>query len=98
MLFYYYIYFALALFTLYLLIRFLVIRKKDISIDFFITAQRSENNGFFEDAVVAYEEALTEAKKTRSHTMLKNKIIEKLKVLHTVIEYKNSFHYVRQDF
>jgi NurA-like 5'-3' nuclease len=81
-----------------ILIRFLIGRKKDISVDFFVIALRNENNGYFEEAVASYEKALTEATKSRFHTILKNKIIEKLKVLHTVIEYKNNLRFVRQGF
>ena len=76
----------------------IISRKKDISVDFFVIAQRSENDGYFEEAVASYEKALSEAKKSRFHAFLKNKIVEKLKVLHTVIEYKNNLRFVRQDF
>ena len=96
MLFYYYIYLCVALITLFILLRFLIARKKDVSVDFFVIAQKSENSGYFEEAIVTYEKALEEAKKRRYHTFLKNKIIEKLKTLHTVIEYNNNVLYVRQ--
>ena len=98
MLFYYYIYLLIFLSLLFILVRFLVSRKKDISVDFFVIAQRRENDGYFEEAVDSYEKALTEANKSKFHSFLKTKIIEKLKILHTVIEYKNNLRYVRQDF
>jgi hypothetical protein len=97
MLFYYYIYLLIALTGLFLLIKFLVARKKDIPVEFFVAALRNENNGCYEEAVVTYEKALTEAKKSRLHNMLKIKIIEKIKVLHTIIDYQNSIHYIRQE-
>jgi hypothetical protein len=97
MLFYYYIYLLIALTGLFLVIKFLVARKKDIPVEFFVTALRNENNGLYEEAVITYEKALTEANKSRWHNMLKIKIVEKIKVLHTVIEYQNSIRFVRQE-
>ena len=98
MLFYHYFFLLIALSFLFILIRFLIYKRKDISVDIFVIAQRSENNGYFEEAVITYEKALTEAKKRKFHNLLTNKIIEKLKVLRTVIEYKNNLNFVRQDF
>ena len=97
MLFYYYIYLLIALTGLFLLIKFLVARKKNIPVEFYFAALKNENNGFYEEAVINYEKALTEAKKkSRYHQLLKIKIIEKIKVLHTVIDYQNSARLVRQ--
>jgi hypothetical protein len=76
-----------------LLICFLVLRKKNIPVNLFVEALRNENNGYFEEAVITYETALNEVNKIRFHGTLKNKIIAKLKLLHTVIEYRNSQHY-----
>lgn len=97
MLFYYYIYLLIALTGLFLLIKILVSRKKDIPVEFFVAALKNENNGCYEEAVISYEKALAEAKKSRFHTLLKIKIIEKIKVLHTVIEYQNSTRFARQE-
>ena len=96
MLFYYYIYLLIALTGIFLLIKFLVARKKNIPVEFYFAALKNENNGFYEEAVINYEKALTEAKKSRYHQLLKVKIIEKIKVLHTVIDYQNSARLVRQ--
>ena len=96
MLFYYYIYLLIALTGIFLLIKFLVARKKNIPVEFYFAALKNENNGYYEEAVINYEKALTEAKKSRSHQLLKIKIIEKIKVLHTVIDYQNSARLVRQ--
>jgi len=97
MLFYYYIYLLIALTVLFLFIKLLVARKTDIPVEFFVTALRNENNGYYEEAVITYEKALTEAKKSRLHNLLKVKIIEKIKVLHTIIEYQNSIRYIRRE-
>lgn len=74
----------------------ILINKKTLPVRLFIEAQKNENNGRFEEAVTTYESALEEVKKVRFHRTLKNKIIDKLKVLHTTIEYKNSFQFTRQ--
>ena len=68
------------------LIRFFIQSKQDIPVELFIEALRNENNGDYEEAVTRYESALDKFKKIRSHGYLKNKISEKLKILHTVIE------------
>lgn len=56
-----------------------------------------ENSGRFEVAVINYEAALDEVKKIRFHRILKNRIIEKLKLLHAIIEYKNNLHFMKWD-
>ena len=72
--------------------------KKNVPGELFTEALRNENSGYFETAIMKYERALDEVKKNRfQDNSLKSKIIEKLKVLHTVIEYKNGFHFGRQD-
>ena len=64
----------------------------------FAEALQNENSGHFETAILTYERALNEARKTRfQDNSLKSKIIEKLKVLNTVMEYKNGFHLGKQD-
>jgi hypothetical protein len=86
----------LLLFSLLLVIivvvRYFFIRRENTSINLFINALKDENNGLFEEAVITYETALLEVNKIRVHTVLKNKIIEKLKTLPAFIEYKNNFH------
>ena len=77
------------------LLRYFLLRKRDIPVELFVEALRNENSGQFEEAVITYENALDAVKKSRVHSYLKNKIIEKLKVLHTIIEYKNSLHFIR---
>ena len=79
-----------------LLIGSILAKKKNLPVELFMEAQKNENNGHFEEAVVTYESALDEVKKFRFHGSLKNKIISKLKVLNTAIAYKNNLHFVRQ--
>jgi hypothetical protein len=76
------------------LVRWFVQQKKNMPDELFMEALRNENSGQFEKAIVTYERALDEVNKIRfQDSNLKSKIIEKLKVLHTVIEYENGFHY-----
>lgn len=77
-----------------LLIRSFIPRKKNTSVELFIEALRNENSGNFEAAITAYESALIEVKKNKFRDdNLKDKITEKLKVLHSIIEYKNNSHF-----
>jgi len=84
--------FMLTLIIVFLFRRFFL-NKKNVPDELFTEALRNENSGYFETAIVKYERALDEVKKTRfQDNSLKSKIVNKLKVLHTVIEYKNGFH------
>ena len=94
--FYYYFFLLLILSIIFLVFRSLFLRKRNISVELFVKGLSNENNGNFEEAVVNYECALQEVKKIRFHNNLKNKIIEKLKVLHTFIEYKNNMTIKRE--
>ena len=74
-----------------------MVRKKSIPVNLYTEALRNENSGHFEDALVSYENALKEVEKEKfMQGSLKKKIVGKLKVLHTIIEYNNSFHFIRQ--
>ena len=79
-----------------IVLRSLVFPKNNISVDLFNEALRNENNGLYEEALANYESALIEVNKTRFHSNFKNKIIEKLKVLHTLIEYNNGVRIMRK--
>lgn len=75
------------------MIRRFIVQKKNVPGELYAEALRNENSGFFEMAIDRYEKALSEASKTwYQDNNLKFKIIAKLKVLHTVIDYKNGFH------
>ena len=79
----------------FLFIRSFILSKKNIPSRLFVEALKNENSGHFEEAMITYESALGEVKKIWFHSSLKNKIIDKLKVLHTAVEYKNNLHFVR---
>ena len=90
MTFYYYLFLFILLSIIFLVIRSLLLRKRNFSVELFAKALSNENNGNFEEAVINYECALREVKKIKFHNNLKYKIMEKIKVLHTIIEYKNN--------
>ena len=74
------------------LIRRYVLRRKNGPGELFAEGLRNENSGYFETALLNYERALSEVNKSRfPGTHFKTTIIEKLKVLHTVIQYKKGF-------
>ena len=79
-----------------LMISSIMAKKNNLPVRLFIEAQKNENDGHFEEAVVTYESALDEVKKFRFHGNLKNKILSKLKVLNTTIAYQNNLHFVRR--
>ena len=85
---YYYLFLFITASILIITIRSLVLRKKDIPSKLYTEALKNENSGHLKAAVVIYENALHEVKKNRFHGGLRNKILEKLKVLHTVIAYE----------
>ena len=84
----------LALIIIFLFRQF-VLQKKNVSGELFAEALRNENSGHFEEAVLTYQNALDEVKKTRFHSNMESKIVQKLKVLNTVIEYTNNSHFTR---
>ena len=93
--FYFYLFLFIVLSVIFLVFRSLVLRRKNISVELFNEALRNENSGHYEEALVTYENALHEVSKIRFHGNFKNKIVEKLKLLHTLIEYKNSIRSIR---
>lgn len=74
----------------------IILKRKSLPVRLFIEAQKNENDGHFEEAIVSYESALNEAKKIRFHGSLKNRISDKLKVLNTAIDYRNNIRFTRQ--
>jgi len=93
---YYYFFLIIGLSLTIILIYSYLQRKKDIPFELFVAALKNENDGLFEAAVITYETALDEVKKTRfGSNNLKNKIIGRLKVLHTNIDYNNNLRFTR---
>jgi hypothetical protein len=77
------------------LMRFFILQGQKADVKLFTEALRNENSGHFEEAIITYETALNKVKNDRFNNNLKNIITEKLKVLHTIIEYKNNLHFTR---
>ena len=69
-------------------------QKSDTPVALFTEALRNENNGHFEAAVLSYESALKQVKNVRYNTSFRNKIVEKIKILHTIIERKNNLRFL----
>ena len=77
------------------IIRSLFSKKKNLPGELFAEGLKYENNGHFDEAIINYENALAEVEKNRFHNTLKNRIIQKIKVLQTIIEYQKSLHFTR---
>ena len=73
----------------------LFLKKKDLPVELFVEGLRYENDGHFDEAILNYENALSEVKKNRFHGGLENKIIQKLKVLQTITEYRKNIQFIR---
>ena len=86
---------SIPILVIFISIRSWFLQRNNMPVELYIMALKDENNGRFEQAVITYENALSEVNKTRFHTSLKNKIIEKLRILHTNIDYKNSLRFIR---
>ena len=90
--FYYYFLIPVLLIIVALVIRYLGGKRKNIPVELFTRALRDENSGEYAAAVISYENALLEFKKRkRYNSQLEYKIMEKLKVLHTMIDYEKNF-------
>ena len=73
----------------------LFLKKKNLPVELFVEGLKYENDGQFDEAIINYENALSEVKKNRFHGNMENKIIQKIKVLHTIIEYKKNIRFTR---
>lgn len=93
--YHYYFYFLLVFIVLIILIRFLRFRKRSIPETLFINARRNENDGDWEQALIGYESALLAIKKPGYQRSLRTKIIDKLQLLHTIIDYRRSLGFIR---
>lgn len=92
----YYFLLPFILLVTFFSIRIYISGRKSIPAALYLEALRNENSGQLEAAVITYENALQEVQKVRFPDItLRNKIIDRLKVLHTIIEYNNSFHFTR---
>jgi hypothetical protein len=92
---YYYLFLSIAFLIVVLFARYFIVKKNNVPVRLFTQALRNENSGDLEEAIITYETALAEVKKIRFQSDLKKKIIQKLKVLHTMIEYKKNCHFIR---
>lgn len=83
------LFFSVLLILIILSTRFFIQRAMLVPGKLFQEALQKENDGHFEEAELGYRSALVEVKSRRFQSnRLKNAIVEKLKVLNTVIEYR----------
>ncbi len=94
--FYYYFFLIILVLLIMYLIRSGKLSTKRTPLELFNEALREENSGDFKAAFINYELALSEAGKNKFHSNLKTRINEKLKVLHTIIEYEKSMHLAKR--
>lgn len=95
MLFYYYIYIVIAVLLIAVLLRYVVLGRKNSSVVLFLKARKNENAGDYAEAISNYEAALQEVNKIRFHKGLKSQIIDKLKILNSFIDYHQNLRMKR---
>lgn len=76
------------LFLLFVLIRSYIFSRKSIPAELFATALKAENSGKYPEAIAGYQTALTESRKSKMNRPLADKILEKIKILNSVIAYQ----------
>lgn len=96
MTFYQYLPFIMILLLIIFIMSIIFQKNKNVPVELFFQGLKLENNGHFAEAISNYENALHEVKKSKFHSDLKNKIVQKLKTLHTILEYNNSLGFTRQ--
>lgn len=79
MTYYPYFFISIGFLLIFILIRSYVLQRKNMPVELYISALKNENNGHFEQAVIIYENALSEVNKIRFHSSLKNKLLISLK-------------------
>lgn len=89
--FYYYIFLLVAISIITVSILFFKSLKKNTFELLFNEGLKQENIGHFHEAIIIYERVLNQLSKSNSKRKFKAKIVDKIKVLHTVIEYENYF-------
>ncbi|HEU4860449.1 MAG TPA: hypothetical protein VFT15_11450 [Chitinophagaceae bacterium] len=95
MTFYQYLPFVMIALIVVSIISSLFLKKKNLPVELFVEGVKYENNGHFDEAIINYQNALAEMERNRFHNNLKNKIIQKLKVLNTILEYQKSLQFTR---
>jgi hypothetical protein len=68
-------------------------KKKSIPVNLYFEALRKENMGEFEVAERVYQSALEQVGKYRFHEDLKLKIEEKIRLMHTLMEYERNISF-----
>jgi len=88
---YLYLLLFISLLVITLIIVFYASHKKNIHTELYMEGVRNENNGLYKIALDNYQAALAEIRKHKIPNTLGKKIDEKIKMLHTIIEYEAQF-------
>lgn len=89
--FYYYLFLVIPVLIIFTMILFLVSARKNTVDLLFNEGLKQENLGHLHEAVIIYEEVLIKIGKFKFQGNFKQKVINRIKVLHTMIEYESTF-------
>ena len=71
--------------------KFIIQKNRQSSVSLYIKALKDENSGDIDAALANYKSAYEEAAKTRFQENMKQRIINKMKVLHSLKGYNKQF-------
>ena len=75
-----------------IIIVFIRIYKRRSHTELYSEGVRNENNGYYEQALQNYEDALSENRKLKLGGKFGKRISQKIKILRTTIDYEKNFH------
>lgn len=82
---------ATILIILLFILKTVIQKKRPSSFSLYVKALKDENSGNLEEALVSYRIAYEEAAKTRFQEDMKQRILKKMKVLHSMKGYNKQF-------
>ncbi|HLF46985.1 MAG TPA: hypothetical protein VI548_11205 [Chitinophagaceae bacterium] len=88
--------FMMIVLLIIFIISSIILRKNSLAIELFVEGLKNENSGNLELAIRKYKDALDEVKKNKADSSLEIKIMEKIKLLHTIMEYDKGLHFTRE--
>lgn len=82
---------AIILSILLYIVRTVIQKKRQTSFSLYVKALKDENSGNLDAALANYKSAYDEATKTRFQENMKERILNKMKVLHSMKGYNKQF-------
>ena len=82
---------AIILSILLYIVRTVIKKKRQTSFSLYVKALKDENSGNLDAALANYKSAYAEATKTRFQENMKERILNKMKVLHSMKGYNKQF-------